>query len=173
MHFGARLAFHSALGNLLIGATRWGLELDGMMVDVAKFERDGFLAFDRIASDETISEIARRYDQMLSGEVDCSPTDRKLGRVTRQIMSPSRYHPTFEANAARDAGREIAKRLLSTPEPAFVFDMLIYKEPGQTATTPWHQDMAYAAVPFVRPGRVDEAGNVRAVLARARRRRHR
>lgn len=42
--------------------------------------------------------------------------------------------------------------LLATHEPAFVFDMLIYKEPGQTATTPWHQDMAYAAIPFVRPG---------------------
>ena len=122
------------------------------MVDVAKFEADGFLAFDRIADDDTIAELARRYDQMLSGEIDCSPTDRKLGNVTRQIMSPSRYHRAFQDNPAREAGREIAMELLATRDPVLVFDMLINKEPGDRATTPWHQDMAYAAIPFVRPG---------------------
>jgi hypothetical protein len=123
-----------------------------MMVDVAKFNADGFLAFDRIANDDTVAEIALCYDQMLAGEIDCSPTDRKLGRVTRQIMLPSRYHPTFRDNAAREAGRAIARELLATPDPVFVFDMLINKEPGHTATTPWHQDLAYAAAPFVRAG---------------------
>jgi ectoine hydroxylase-related dioxygenase (phytanoyl-CoA dioxygenase family) len=123
-----------------------------MKVDVAKFEADGFLAFDRIADDDTVAELALRYDQMLSGEIDCSLTDRKLGSITRQIMFPSRYHATFQQNAAREAGRQIAIELLATSEPAFVYDMLIYKEPGQIATTPWHQDMAYAAVPFVRAG---------------------
>jgi ectoine hydroxylase-related dioxygenase (phytanoyl-CoA dioxygenase family) len=123
-----------------------------MAVDVKKFSADGFLAFDRIADDATVTEIGLRYDQMLAGEIDCSPTDRKLGRFTRQIMTPSRYHPVFRDNAAREAGRAIAKELLATPDPVFVFDMLINKEPGHTATTPWHQDLAYAAMPFVRPG---------------------
>jgi len=129
-----------------------------MKVDVAKFDADGFLAFDHIADDAVVAELGLRYDQMLAGEIDCQPTDRKLGRITRQIMLPSRYHRTFQDNPAREAGRQIASELLATPDPAFVFDMLIYKEPGQTATTPWHQDMAYAAMPFVAPGQSMKPG---------------
>jgi ectoine hydroxylase-related dioxygenase (phytanoyl-CoA dioxygenase family) len=30
--------------------------------------------------------------------------------------------------------------------------MLIYKEPGQLAETPWHQDFAYAGMPFTPAG---------------------
>jgi ectoine hydroxylase-related dioxygenase (phytanoyl-CoA dioxygenase family) len=30
--------------------------------------------------------------------------------------------------------------------------MLIYKEPGQTAATPWHQDYSYAQMPFTPAG---------------------
>lgn len=122
-------------------------------VDVARFARDGFLAFDQIAGPEAVAELAAVYDAMLSGEIDCSPTDQPLGRITRQIMSPSSYHPIFRDNEAFHRGREIAARLLGTDDPEPVFDMLIHKEPGQLATTPWHQDFAYREMPFTPAGR--------------------
>ncbi|HXN86493.1 MAG TPA: phytanoyl-CoA dioxygenase family protein, partial [Candidatus Binataceae bacterium] len=129
-----------------------------MIADIAKFQADGFLVFERLADDDTVAQLGALYDQMLAGEINCSATDRKLGRITRQIMHPSLYHPAFRDNRAMRAGREIAKELIGTAEPQFVFDMLIYKEPGQTATTPWHQDLSYAAVPFVKAGHPIQAG---------------
>lgn len=117
-------------------------------IDVEGFARDGFLAFDRLAGPRTVTALRDVYDALLSHEIDCTATDNKLGRITRQIMSPSSYHPIFCDNEAFDRGREIAAALLGVDEPEPVFDMLIYKEPGQLATTPWHQDYAYSEMPF-------------------------
>lgn len=119
---------------------------------VERFRRDGFLAFPRLADAATVAEIGRIYDAMLAGEIDVTPTDNPLGRTTRQIMLPSTYHPIFRDNAALDAAREIARALLGAADPRPVFDMLIYKEPGQLATTPWHQDYSYARMPFTPAG---------------------
>ena len=37
-------------------------------------------------------------------------------------------------------------------DPQPIFDMLIYKQPGQIATTPWHQDFSYSEMPFAPAG---------------------
>jgi len=121
-------------------------------VDVRSFRRDGFLTFPQLADAATIAEIAAVYDAMLTGGIDVSRTDNPLGMTTRQIMMPSAYHPVFQSNAALSAGREIARALLGVDDPKPVFDMLIYKEPGQRATTPWHQDFSYAQMPFTPAG---------------------
>jgi ectoine hydroxylase-related dioxygenase (phytanoyl-CoA dioxygenase family) len=119
---------------------------------VEQFQRDGFLAIPRLADDDTVAEIGAVYDDMLSGKIDVSATDNPLGRITRQIMMPSTYHPLFRKNKALETAREIASALLGVPDPKTVFDMLIYKEPGQTATTPWHQDFSYAVMPYTPAG---------------------
>ena len=121
-------------------------------VDTAKFQADGFLSFERLIDSDAVAEIASVYDQMLSREIDCGATDRNLGEITRQIMMPSQHHALFRDNPVLDAGREIAMQLLGVAEPAFVYDMLIYKPPGHEAATPWHQDLAYARMPFTRAG---------------------
>ncbi len=120
--------------------------------DVARFRRDGFLAIPDLADAATVAAIGAVYDAMLDGEIDVSATDNPLGMVTRQIMVPSLYHPLFRDNPALDAGREIARALLGVDDPKPVFDMLIYKEPGQHATTPWHQDFSYSEMPFAPAG---------------------
>ncbi|MGB6552019.1 MAG: phytanoyl-CoA dioxygenase family protein [Candidatus Binataceae bacterium] len=127
-------------------------EADVMTPDVAKFRADGFLAFEQLADRATVTELGALYDQFLSGAIDCSPTDRQLGRVTRQIMVPSRYHPSFVRNQALDNAREISRALLGVDEPEFVFDMLIFKPPGHPAPTAWHPEMSYAYAPFARAG---------------------
>jgi hypothetical protein len=119
---------------------------------VERFRRDGFAAIPKLADARTVAALGEVYDAMLRGEIDCSPTDNPLGRITRQIMNPSAYHPIFVDNAALDAGREIAKALLDTEAPVPLFDMLIYKEPGQLAETPWHQDFSYTAMPYAPAG---------------------
>ena len=119
---------------------------------VERFRRDGFLAISQLTDLSTVNAIAAVYDAMLDGQIDVSATDNPLGRITRQIMSPAAYHPIFRDNPALDAGREIAIALLGVPRPEPVFDMLIYKEPGQIAETPWHQDFSYSQMPYAPAG---------------------
>ena len=120
-------------------------------VDVERFRRTGFLTIDRIAGPDTIARLGDVYDAMLDGRIDCRATDNPLGMVTRQIMIPRTYDPIFRDNEALTNARAVATALLDA-EPVFAFDMLIFKPPGHTAETPWHQDFAYAAMPFTRPG---------------------
>lgn len=119
--------------------------------DLEQFKRDGFLTFDRFVSLETVRALRDVYDRMLSGEVACVG-DRKLGGLTRQIMQPDLNHVLFTDNPALDAGRAIAKVVLGCEEPIIALQMLIYKEPGQLAETPWHQDFSYVGMPFTPAG---------------------
>lgn len=121
-------------------------------VDVERFKRDGFLAIPQLADSKTVAELGAVYDAMLSGEINVTPTDNPLGMITRQIMMPSAYHGIFKSNPALDAARELSKDLLGCEAPVPIFDMLIYKEPGQRATTPWHQDFSYTAMPHAPAG---------------------
>jgi hypothetical protein len=120
--------------------------------EVNRFKRDGYLAFSRLIDEQTVTDLGEIYDAMLRREIDVSPTDNPLGMVTRQIMMPSLYHAMFKDNPALSRGREIASELLGATDPAMAFDMLIYKEPGQLATTPWHQDFSYSQMPFAPAG---------------------
>ncbi len=119
---------------------------------VEQFRRDGFLAIPQLADAATVAKLSAVYDAMLRHEIDVSATDNPLGMTTRQIMMPSAYHPIFRDNPARTEAREIAKALLGVDDPRPRFDMLIYKEPGQLATTPWHQDFSYSTMPTAATG---------------------
>ena len=123
--------------------------LSGLVQD---FDQKGFIVVDRLISDAAVDEIAAVYDDILEGRVDCGSDDSNLGRITRQVMVPSKYHALFRANAALDAGRKIAADLLRCAEPLFTFDMLIYKPPQHPHETPWHQDLSYIGMPFAKAG---------------------
>lgn len=117
-----------------------------------RFDRDGFIAIEQLAEPQALAELAQVYDDILERRLDCGLTDELLGRVTRQIMFPDRYHPIFSENQAYRRGKDVAAILLGIEEPVPVFQMLIYKEPGQLATTPWHQDYSYTQMPFAAAG---------------------
>ena len=116
-------------------------------VQLQLLERDGFVAFDALVSAAVVGELRDAYDQILSRQI-AAEGDRWLGDVTRQIILPSKAHPTFASNAARDATRDIARVVFDGAGPVFAFDQLLFKPPGHPAETPWHQDMAYAKMPF-------------------------
>ena len=96
---------------------------------VERFERDGFLAIERLVEPEALAELAEVYDAILDRRIDCGPTDELLGCITRQIMFPNWYHPIFTENAAYLNGKAVAARLLGVDEPVPVF-RLFEHEPG-------------------------------------------
>lgn len=119
-----------------------------------RFERDGFATIDNLADSATVAQLGAVYDDMLSGAVPCPGTDRALGGLTRQIMVPHLHHPIFANNPAIEEARRIARILMRCDDPRFFFSMLIYKPGDHVHETPWHQDMAYARMPFTPAGTV-------------------
>lgn len=119
---------------------------------VQDFDQKGFIVVDRLINDSAVEEIAAVYDDILEGRIDCGNDDSNLGRITRQVMVPSKHHSLFRSNAALDEGRRIASDLLRCAKPLFFFDMLIYKPPQHPHATPWHQDLSYTGSPFAKPG---------------------
>ena len=127
-----------------------------MVVDpiLAQFQRDGFAVVPDLADAATVAELKRVYDGMIDGSVACHGTDRMLGGITRQIMSPHLHHPHFRENTALEKARAIAGRLMGCEAPPFFFSMLIDKPPHHPHETPWHQDMSYAGKPVLPAGSV-------------------
>ena len=110
-------------------------------------DTNGFLAFEPLIDPPSVAKLREVYDRILSREVAVEG-DRLLGGVTRQVIRPSTAHPLFEDNAALHTTRAIARAAFDGAEPVFSFDQLLFKPPGHPFETPWHQDMAYARMPF-------------------------
>lgn len=117
---------------------------------IEAWHRDGFLRLDRIADPNTVAELRVAYQEVLDAE-EARDGGRLLGGLTRQVIMPSKLHPTFASNPALEAGIAIATQLFDA-EVASIFEMLIYKPAGHPHKTPWHQDAAYNAMPFAAPG---------------------
>lgn len=124
---------------------RQSSELDDEQI--AAWHRDGFLILDRFIDGTTLKTLSDAYDEILSRRI-VATRDRMLGNITRQVMMPSQAAPVFDNNPAVAAGLAIARQLLCVDRVERTFDMLIYKGPGHPHETPWHQDAAYAALPF-------------------------
>lgn len=117
--------------------------------EVTAYRRDGFLVVDRLVGDDVLEELRVAYDEVMGAADDRRGADL-LGGVTKQVMLPSQRHPVFERNGALEAARALLAPVLD--EPTLSFDMLIFKPPGHLHETPWHQDMAYSAMPFAPAG---------------------
>lgn len=117
---------------------------------VGAFREQGFLVIPRLINDAAVGQLRTAYDELMNGAAG-DASNRRLGDVVRQIVFPSSYHATFADNPARRAAHGVARMLLGR-EPEFFFDMLISKAPGAIHATPWHQDYAYAEIPFVPAG---------------------
>lgn len=118
---------------------------------MASWSRDGFLVVDRLIDSATTAALRAAYDEVLARR-ELNPADRMLGGITRQVMRPAEAHALFDRNPALDRGFALAQQLFGTGHLVRTFDMLIYKPPGHPHETPWHQDFAYGAMPFVPEG---------------------
>ncbi len=122
------------------------------------FKRDGFVSFPAIADPDAVAALRQGYEELLAGKIAAGALDRQLGGKMRQIMQPVLLHRAFRHSPALTEGRRLASALLGVDDPELTFSMLIYKEPGQLAETPWHQDFAYYEMPYTAAGRAIPQG---------------
>lgn len=115
------------------------------------FLEQGFARIERLVEPEALAALRHDYDAILHREVD-APGDRYLGGLIRQVMNPRQVSEVFRDNPALRSAKEVAREIFGGGEPKRLFDMLIYKGPGCPEETPWHQDLAYAAMPFQEAG---------------------
>lgn len=120
--------------------------------EIATFAEQGFARIEQLIDHAAVSEVRSYYDRVIEREIDCGEDYRLLGGLTRQVMHTNKHHPFFRDNPALDAGRALAREILGVEDPPFFFDMLITKPPGTPHATPWHQDAAYAQMPFAPAG---------------------
>jgi hypothetical protein len=120
-------------------------------VAVAGFFDRGFLAVERLISDDTLRELRDAYDGVVERRL-AAAGDRHLGGLIRQVKSPSTAHPIFAANEAIDHGLQIAAKLFGHSRFERFYEMLIDKPAGTIHETPWHQDLGYFGKPVARTG---------------------
>jgi ectoine hydroxylase-related dioxygenase (phytanoyl-CoA dioxygenase family) len=114
-----------------------------------QYHRDGFTVLRKVVGRGTIASLTTAYDQILAA----GPADYKLmGGTNPHIPNPSRLHEVFRENEAIEKAGVRAAMLMGVPKAVMCSDMLIYKGPGGTGETPWHQDHAYAEKPMVPAG---------------------
>lgn len=118
----------------------------------SRFGETGFAVIEDLIAPEALEALRAGYDALLAADAGAEAGDRYLGGLTRQIMSPERLHPVFADNPALRAAAPLAQRLTGSEGAQMTFSMLIYKPPGHLFETPWHQDLAYAALPTAPAG---------------------
>ena len=120
---------------------------------IAQFRAAGFVSFPRLVDSGTLDALRAAYDELIeAGARGDGSLDRRLGGLTRQIMRPEFSHAAFRKNPACTMALEVTSALTGWKDPGFYYSQLLYKPPGHPHETPWHQDVAYGAMPFVAPG---------------------
>ena len=125
------------------------VEISDEQVDF--FRREGYLAVERLTSDEEVARMRTAYDEIFARragrdegmEFDLAGTDEE-GREASlpQILEPRKYAPAlrdtlYEANALA-----VSRRLLGDETQARGAHAIL--KPARIGSeTPWHQDEAY------------------------------
>jgi hypothetical protein len=121
--------------------------------EISFYAANGYLAVERVTTDEELEWLREVYDALLSmpptglldGIFDLSrpygTTDApKLG----QLLVPERLVPQIRSTVMWRNARRIASRLLAMPESKVEsWGHLIFKGANSPEETPWHQDEAY------------------------------
>jgi len=120
----------------------------------ARFDRDGYLAVDRVTSDSELEWFRTRYDELLAEGPSTGFLDG-IYDVTRpygasgppelgQLLAPERFVRGLKKTLVFRNARRMAATLLDVAEDELeVWTHLIFKPPHSAAVTPWHQDEAY------------------------------
>jgi len=119
----------------------------------AFFADNGYLALDRVTTDEELEWLRDVYDKLLAIPMSGFP-DRLYDAVrpygTRdppilgQLLFPEQRVPAIRQTALWRNARRIAQRLLQLPENQIEsWGHIVHKPARHGAATPWHQDEAY------------------------------
>jgi ectoine hydroxylase-related dioxygenase (phytanoyl-CoA dioxygenase family) len=131
-------------------------EVDVSDDQVEFFREHGYLAIDRMTTDEEVEWLRRAYDEFEAAPRTGFPDQwfdlaRPYGTTDApelgQLLLPERRMSGFRDTALYRNGRRIAAELLDVAEPTLThWGHLMFKPPRIGAATPWHQDEAYWSV---------------------------
>jgi hypothetical protein len=115
---------------------------------VAFFRENGFLALERITTDEEIEWLGAIYDGLFvgrSGQFDVSrPYGSRGEHRLSQLLFPEQQVPELrETNYYRNARRAIARLLGVDAAELGAWGHMLRKPPNGGHLTPWHQDESY------------------------------
>ena len=117
---------------------------------VASFRDRGFLAVDRIASDDEVARLRALYEEVVTDPSGLTLTYRGPGEdgtdgVITQVFSPEFKRPELLGTEYMTNAKRVAAELLGVTADDVTYGglMFIYKPAGDGRDTPWHQDEAY------------------------------
>lgn len=129
------------------------LHVDLTDAQVEAYREDGFLAIDRITTDEEVEWLGGVYDRLFAertGEAEgkyfdlAGPRAHAGREVLPQVLGPERIVPELRETIYFRNARALAARLLGLPlEEVNGGGHMILKPAGYGRETPWHQDEAY------------------------------
>ena len=85
---------------------------------------------------DRFSTLPRQYAHDLGGGSD------RTNPILPEILDVSTLEPRLRRSPVFKAARELARQLLGA-DAHLVYDHAIYKPPGKSGTTSWHQDSGY------------------------------
>jgi ectoine hydroxylase-related dioxygenase (phytanoyl-CoA dioxygenase family) len=113
------------------------------------FREHGYVAFDRITTDEELDWLRDVFDELFATDsTTYFDVMRPLGSsgppVFPQTLFPEVHHPELRDSTYVANARHIAARLLDEPEDRLTnWGHMLDKPPGRGHQAPWHQDEAY------------------------------
>jgi hypothetical protein len=129
------------------------LHVDIGEADAAFYAENGYLAVERVTTDEELVWLREVYDAllampptgMLDGIFDLArPYGTTDTPLLGQLLVPERYVPQIRETVMWRNAHRIATKLLEAPGPKVEsWGHLIFKGANSNAETPWHQDEAY------------------------------
>jgi hypothetical protein len=124
---------------------------------IASFHRDGFVAVERVTSDDDVVFLRQILDRLFAAgagradgnQFDLAGTDEdESEHKLSQIMHPANYAPELNDSFLVRRASDALSELLGTRVRASIFHA-INKPARHGAATPWHQDAAYWDPRFV------------------------
>jgi hypothetical protein len=129
------------------------LRVDIADKDVKFYVENGYLAVERVTTDEELEWLREVYDMllampptgMLDGIFDLArPYGTTDTPLLGQLLVPERHVPQIKQTQMWNNAHRISARLLAEPpDNVESWGHIIFKGANSPATTPWHQDESY------------------------------
>lgn len=147
----------NAIQELAARRPRTDFEATLTSAELAAFETNGFVAIDRITTDDEVAWLREVYDFLFEAEtfkgskwdlvrpIESTGEDR-----LPQVIGPELGFPVLKETAFWRNGRALAAKLMGLDETALHgWGHMIRKPPRVGDSLPWHQDEAYWDPQFV------------------------
>jgi ectoine hydroxylase-related dioxygenase (phytanoyl-CoA dioxygenase family) len=114
---------------------------------IAFYQKNGFVQDDDVLSQEELTELRQYADEAMDMEESQSqqPDKDNKGyyRVLNQRFNTWRDHGGMAKFSLNGRFADMANRLTGCRGIRLMHDHLLYKMPGDSKPTPWHQDLPY------------------------------